>query len=188
MPSPGERARNCILTEWVCFDVIKKREKIFKIPGADEWAGYKDDPEGRQAHSFWFGKSLEDVQKYFGGGRSIQRAGELLFMPRRAFQFYIFAFAQFVMSEAAIGDADAASSFLNFLTAREKRDPGSVAHIYDRLQPAIEFVAESQVRFDAGQDVYGDFRENAAALAKLCGKLFEPPGPLDEMLDPTDDA
>ena len=77
---------------------------------------------------------------------------------------------------------------LDSSTAREKRDPGSVARIYDRLQPTIEFVAESQARFSAGHDVYGDFREKAAALAALCGKIFEPPGPLDEMLDSTDDA
>jgi len=168
--------------------VIKKPEKNFKVPGPEEWAGYKDDLDGRQAHAFWFGKSLEDVQQYFGGVQSIQRGQELLFMPRRAFQFYICAFVQFVMSEAAIGDADTASSLLNFLTAREKRDPGSVAQIYDRLQPTLEFVAESQVRFKAEHDVYGDFRETAAALAALCGKIFEPPGPLDEMLDSTDDA
>ena len=142
----------------------------------------------RNAHAFWFGKSLDDMQPFFEGGQSIQRGQELLYMPQPAFQFYILAFAQYVMSDAAIGDADAASSFLGFLAAREKRDPGSVARIYDRLQPTIEFVAESQARFSAGHDIYGDFREKAAALAALCGKIFEPPGPLDEMLDSTDDA
>ena len=168
--------------------MIEKRKKAVKIPGAEEWAGYKDDLNARAAHAFWFGKSLDDMQPYFGGGQSIQRGQELLYMPQPAFQFYSLAFAQYVMSEAAIGDADAASSFLGFLTAREKRDPGSVARTYDRLQPTIEFVAESQTRFSAGHDIHGDFREKAAALAALCGKIFEPPGPLDEMLDSTDDA
>jgi hypothetical protein len=93
-----------------------------------------------------------------------------------------------VISENAVGDPDAANAFLGFLMEREKRDPGSVAQIYERLQAAIEFVAESQPRFAAEHDAYGDFREKAAELAKRCGKLFEPPGPLDEMLDKTDDA
>jgi hypothetical protein len=168
--------------------MIQKRKVVQKIPGAEEWAGYEDDFTARNAHSFWFGKSLEGMRPYFEGGHSIQRGQELLFMPRGAFEFYVLAFAQYVMSDAAIGDADAASSFLGFLAAREKRDPGSVARIYERLQPTIEFVAESQPRFDAEHDVYGDFREKAATLAKLCGKTIEPPGPLDEMLDPTDDA
>jgi hypothetical protein len=168
--------------------MVNKRQIVAKIPGTEEWAGYKDDLDVRQAHSLWFGKSVDEMQPHFSGGRSIQRADELLFMPRRAFQFYIFAFAQYVRSDTAIGDSDAASCFLRFLTAREKREPGSVAQIYDQLQATLEFVAESQPRFAADHDVYGDFHELAAALAKLCGKTFEPAGPLDEMLDPTDDA
>ena len=168
--------------------MIEKRKKAVKIPGAEDWAGYKDDLNARAAHAIWFGKSLDDMQPYFGGGQSIQRGQDLLFMPQPAFEFYILAFAQYVMSDAAIGDSDAASTFLGFLTAREKRDPGSVARIYDQLQATIEFVAESQSRFSAGHDIYGDFREKAAALAALCGKIFAPPGPLDEMLDSTDDA
>jgi hypothetical protein len=158
-----------------------------KIPGAEEWAEQKD-VDARNVHAFWYGKSLDDVQEFFRGSQSIQRSDELLFMPRRAFQFYIFAFTQYVMSEAAVGDSDAAGSFLRVLIAREKGDPGSVAQIYDQLQATLEFVAESQARFDADHNIYGDFREKAAELAKLCGKEFEPPGPLDEMLDNTDDA
>jgi hypothetical protein len=157
------------------------------IPGPEDWAEQKD-VDARNVHAFWFGKSLDDVQGFFKGSQSIQRGDELLFMPRRAFQFYIFAFTQYVMSEAAVGDADAASSFFKVLIAREKGDPGSVAQIYDQLEATLEFVAESQSRFDADHKIHGDFREKAAEIAKLCGQEFEPPGPLDEMLDKTDDA
>ncbi len=71
--------------------------------GPEDWAGHHD-IDSRNVHAFWFGKSLDEVQQFFSGGRSIQRGQELLFMPRRAFQFYIFAFAQYVMSDAAVGD------------------------------------------------------------------------------------
>ena len=71
-----------------------------KIPGRRGLGGATDDVDARNVHAFWFGKSLDDVQRHFAGGQSIQRGDELLFMPRRAFQFYIFAFAQYVMSEA----------------------------------------------------------------------------------------
>jgi hypothetical protein len=157
------------------------------IPGVEEWAGHSD-VDASNVHAFWFGKSLDEMQEFFPGRQSIQRGEELLFMPRRAFQFYIFAFAQYVMSEAAVGDAEGASSFLKTLTGRETGDPGSVAQIFEQLQTTIEFVAESQSRYGADHNLYGDFREKAAELAKLCGKEFEPPGPLDEMLDNTDDA
>jgi hypothetical protein len=168
--------------------MIVKRKKLERIPGDEDWAGFKDDVSVREAHSFWFGKSLDDVQPFFKDGQSIQRAHELLHMPRRAFQVYVFAFAQHVMSEAAIGDSDAASCFLNNLTAREKRDPGSVAQIFARLEATVDFVAASQARFDADHDIYGDFAEKACELKKLVGATHSPLDPQDQMLDPTDDA
>ncbi|HYJ41234.1 MAG TPA: hypothetical protein VEW08_10600 [Steroidobacteraceae bacterium] len=168
--------------------MIVKRSKVVKIPGNEEWSGYKDDLDARHAHGLWFGKSLDDMQPLFSGGRSIERGSELLFMPRRAFQFYVFAFAQYVMSEAAIGDPDGASCFLNYLTAREKRDPGSVAAIFSRLEQTIDFVAASQARFDASHDIYGDFTEKAEDFRKLIGATHSTHDPEDQMLDPTDDA
>lgn len=168
--------------------MVLKRQKVVKIPGAEDWAGYKDDIDARHAHGYWFGKSLDDMQSHFSGGRSIERGSELLFMPRRAFQFYVFAFAQYVMSDSAIGDSDAASGFLNYLLAREERDPGSVAQIYERLAPAVDFVAGSQPRFDASHDIYGDFAEKAEKLRKLLGTTLALRDPDDQMLDPTDDA
>jgi hypothetical protein len=168
--------------------MIQKRTKVTKIPGAGEWAGYKDDLGAREVHAFWFEKSLDDAQPFFEGGRSIQRAQELLHMPRGIFQFYVFAFTQYVMSEAAVGDSDAASGFLNNLIAREKRDPGSVAQIFARLEPAVDFVAASQSRFDADHDIYGDFPGKACELKKLVGANHSPLDPEDQMLDPTDDA
>jgi hypothetical protein len=159
-----------------------------QIPGPAEWAGYEGDIDARHAHAFWGGKSLQEMQPHFPAGRSIERGDELLFMPRGAFQFYVFAFAQFVMSDAAVGDPDAASSFLNFLIAREKRDPGSVAQVYVRLEAAVDFVAASQARFDASHDIYGDFLEKAAELRELCGTTHSQRDPEEQMLDPTDDA
>jgi hypothetical protein len=168
--------------------VSTRQDAPARIPGPDEWAGYQDDIDARHAHAYWGGKSLEDMQPHFTNGRSIERGDELLFMPRGAFQFYIFAFAKYVMSDVAVGDADAASSFLNFLIGREKRDAGSVAQIYARLEPIVDFVAASQARFDASHQIYGDFAEKAQELRRLCGTTHGPRDPQDQMLDSTDDA
>jgi len=116
-------------------------------------------------------------------------AGEdLLYMSRGAFQQQIFAFAQYVMSDAAIGDSEAASAFLGKLIERERRDPGSVAEIYPRLEPMIDFVAASQARFDASHDEYGDFAEKSEEIKTLLGMTHSPLDPEDQYLDPTDDA
>jgi hypothetical protein len=139
-----------------------------KIPGREEWAGYKSDLDVKNAHQLFFGKSIAEVQQYFEGGQSIQRASELLFVPRPAFQYYVFALAEYLVSEKAIGDSDSASPFLRLLIAREKRDPGSVAQIYTRLAPTVEYVASHQEKYDADVGIYGDFQDHAAELKALC--------------------
>lgn len=144
-------------------------KKTLRIPGAIEWAGYESDLDVKDAHRMMFGKHIEEVQQYFGDIHSISRADELLFMPRGAFQYYVLAFAKFVSSERARGDADSASCFLRLLVAREERDPGSVSQIYDELAPVVEFVAENQARFKAAPEIYGDFREFALKLRMSCG-------------------
>ena len=109
-------------------------------------------------------------------------------MPRRAFQFYVFAFAQYVMSDAAIGDSDGASSLPQLShRAREARPRQRGADLRP-LEPTLNFVAASQARFDASHEIYGDFPEKAAELTKLCGTTHSPRDPEDQMLDPTDDA
>src|SRR5689334_9763538 len=98
-----------------------------RVPTAEDWSGYKADEEVRYAHRLFFGRTTSEVLNLFGGGRGIERASELLYMPRRAFQYYVFAFAEFLMSDAAAGESDDASPFLRLLVGREERDPGSVA-------------------------------------------------------------
>ena len=126
----------------------------------------------KYAHKLFFGKSVPEVIQHFTvSGRCIERADELLFMPRKAFQYYVFAFAEYLRSEESIGEPDAASPFMNLLLNREKKDPGSVMEIYDDLFPAIDFVASNQGRFDANPEIYGSFREKGDALAEMFKKF-----------------
>jgi hypothetical protein len=139
-----------------------------KIPGQIEWSGYQQDLDVKYAHKLMFGKSTSEVRELFGGVRSIERADELLFMPRGAFQYYVFAFAEFLQTDAATGDPDSASPFLRLLVNREQRDPGSVSQIYSEIAPAVEYVAGRQTQFGADKDIYGSFRELAERLKALC--------------------
>lgn len=139
-----------------------------RIPDKSAWAGYTKDLEVKHLYRIFYGKSLEEVQACFGNGRSIERMDELLFSPRQVFQFYVQAFALFLRSEQAIDDADSASPFLSLLEAREKRDPGSVKSIFHLLEDTLDFVTSNQARFDASVEIYGDFKERAQRIRKLC--------------------
>lgn len=147
------------------YSVMNKHERI---PGESAWHGYESDFEVSYMHERFYGKSNADVQKYFGGGRSIERAEELRRAPRPVFQYYVQAFASFVRSKQAAGDSDSASTFLGLLKTREELDPGSVKEIYTSLAECVDFIAGHQDYFDADVDIYGDFRERAKAIREAC--------------------
>lgn len=139
-----------------------------KIPGTKEWAGYEADLDARYARKLYFGKQISEVVGYFAGGRCIERSSELLYMPRGAFQYYIFAFVEYIRSEEAEGDSDAASVFLRLISGREKKDPGSVRAIYRELRADVEFVAANQAYYDASPHIYGSFTELGSQVRDLC--------------------
>jgi hypothetical protein len=147
---------------------MSRSQKHQKVPGKEEWAGYESDLDVKYAHRLMFGKTLDEVQDLFGGTHSIGRADELLFMPRRAFQYYVLAFAQYVMSPNAAGDSDSASAFLRLLVAREERDPDSLSQIVSALRPAIDYIAGNQGYFDADPNIYGSFADMGKRLHALC--------------------
>ena len=139
-----------------------------QIPDKVAWEEYDKDLDVKYLHDMFFGKSIDDVQQYFGGTKSIERMDELLFAPRPVFQYYVHAFAKFVMSDKAVGDSDSASPFLSLLEVREKRDPGSVEEIFESISEALDFVASRQEYFDADVNIYDDFRDRAKRIREVC--------------------
>ena len=63
-----------------------------KIPDKEDWKGSEKDLDVKYFHRLVFGKGIDDVVDLFSGLRSIVRADELLFSPRRVFQYYIFSY------------------------------------------------------------------------------------------------
>lgn len=138
-----------------------------RIPGPEDWRGDPSDFHQRRAHEVLFGKSADEARACFGGGRSIELAQALRYVPRAVFRYYVRAFAMHILSESARGDADGASSFLGLLADREEADPGSVREMYEDLAGAVDFVASHQERFDAESAIYGSFRDRGDALIAL---------------------
>lgn len=139
-----------------------------RLPDDSAWYGYESDLDVRNLHDLFFGKTIDEVQVHFGEGNSIERMDELLFAPRPVFQYYVQAFARFVRSDQAVGDADSASPFLSLLKAREKRDPGSVRKILPLLEDALVLVAHGQAHFDAPVEIYGDFQARVQQIREVC--------------------
>jgi len=141
-----------------------------KIPGYEEWSAHEYNMDALWAYKKLHGKSIEEVKAIYAENEYMASSDDFLYMPRLAFQYYIFAFAEYLRSESARGASDAASVFLNVLIAREEQDSGIVSEIYAELEPTVEFVAENQGHFEADLDIYGSFVHRAEKLRSLCSK------------------
>jgi hypothetical protein len=106
-----------------------KKNKLLKTPSNNDWAGYENDLDLIDLHRLFYGKRIEEVYYYFAEGAYISRADELLYVSKSVFQYYIYAYALYLVSIGK-NDHDAQEGFLYLLIHREKRDRGSVSHIF----------------------------------------------------------
>jgi hypothetical protein len=101
----------------------------------------------------------------------LERVEDLRFMPAVPFQYYMLAFRNFVLSEAALEDelvsADAAHCFLELVASKLTTDPGSILPIVWDLLPAVESVAAQQDRYRAPVAIYGNFVERGHRIKAL---------------------
>jgi len=105
------------------------KNKLLYIPTDTDWKGYEQDLDLIDMHRLVYGKKVEDLYYYFKNGAHISLADELLFSNRKVFQYYIFAFALYLMLMGE-EDIEAQDGFLSLLLNREERDQGSVRQIF----------------------------------------------------------
>ena len=131
-----------------------------EIPTEKDWADYMDDLDAKYAHSIFFGKTNNEVQKYFKRS-PIERSSELSFMPIKPFQYYIFGFKQYIEAgEFNKYDAsDATSCFIRLIEDMLTKKPLFVKPIINELLPTLRYVSENQSSFDASQEIYGNFKD-----------------------------
>lgn len=156
--------------------------KKFKleIPAEKDWDDWTDDPP-RDYVSEWnrgfakqkfSGKSIEQItpllKKSFMSYRD-----EYVDMPRKCFQYYIFAITKILRnyseSEKRLPSiSDMASCFFSIMKVRAEHDPRGLKPIMKLLWPDLVYVANNQKHFSASLEIYGDFRDHLAEIKKLC--------------------
>ena len=142
------------------------------IPSEEDWGNYEDDEDQHDAHQSFSGRDLVEVFPVFARS-AISGTENLRFMPTLPFQYYIFAFCEFLISEEVltlndgVNAADAASCFLGLIIYKLEHQRADIEPIFDELMPYIEYVVSNQSLFDADIDIYGDFKEKFSLIQKL---------------------
>ena len=137
-----------------------------KVPSAADWGGPRVDLDKDHARKMFFGKSIADTQQMFAT-HPIERCEDLQFMPPVPFQYYIHGLKNFLLSNAAKGNPDAASCYLGLIQNKLECDPGTILPVMASLLPSVATVAQRQPFYDAPVSIYGDFREKRDQILRI---------------------
>ena len=145
------------------------------VPSVEDW-GEQGDLDEQYAREIFLGKTLAEVKPDFERC-VLERSDELRYVAPIPFQYYIFAFRNFVLSPELIHDesasswtSDAASSFLNLIEEKLETARDHIRPIMPDLMPAIEYVATHQALYKANEEIYGSFSEKLEKIKKLYEK------------------
>jgi hypothetical protein len=142
---------------------------LMDIPAKRDWENRNDDLDTGCAFKQFGGKSLFEAVELFAEN-ALYYQEDLQWMPKVPFQFYVHAFKEYLLSEEAAEDSDAASCFLRLIKLKLETDPEVVVEIFDSLLPSVRYVAENQKYYDADIKIYGDFQVLLSEIFTLAEK------------------
>jgi hypothetical protein len=126
------------------------------------------DLDQRHAVKTFLGKTPEQAEAMFRQNFLFYQE-DLTYMRTPAFRFYVAPAINYLLSQHARGDSDAASTFCYVLESRLKYDPDALAPIAPVVLDAIEKILADFDRFDCSPETYGDvpgrYRAVAARMA-----------------------
>ncbi len=129
------------------------------IPTEQDWENYLDDLDAEWAHKVFAGKSNDEVQVEFRRSCVIERMGDILSMPIKPFQYYMYGFKQFI-DKGKFDDneaSDAVNCFISLVANVLEKKPGYIKPILNDLMPTLEHISENQLEYEAAIDIYGHF-------------------------------
>jgi hypothetical protein len=131
-----------------------------RLPTADEINVF-DSIDERCARKNFLGKDLEQAQSLFR--ENFRRYQEdLMWMGPIAFRFYVPAAINYLQSEEADYDADAANSFCTLIEFRLDYEPTEIAPVKSILREGILGILKDFDRYES--EMYGDVVERYRVL------------------------
>jgi hypothetical protein len=138
-----------------------------KIPSKNDW-GDLSDRDVFEAFEYFSDKSNDELQIAFKSN-VLQRCSNLRWMPIYPFSYYIFGLKQYIESnDYGLFDLpDAVSCFIELVEEKAVNYQDEMKIMYPKLKGFIEHLVSNQIKYEADVDIYGDFKENAARIARL---------------------
>jgi hypothetical protein len=138
------------------------------IPTEEDWGNYKDNLDSNYTHKTFYGKSNHEMQQKFKEN-VIELVEDLRWMPEKAFQYYMIGFRDYVMSDefGFYDEADSTCCFLELIIQKLEEQPTHIIPILPDLIEAAEYIGKNQSKYDADEDLYGNFNDKLNKIKEL---------------------
>lgn len=135
------------------------------IPTEHDWHSEEWNPDTGWAYANFHKKTMEEAVRLFEDNAFGYQA-DLMYMPSRVIGFYLKAYIAYLMSDAAMGDPDAASCFIALIEFRLQIKRDDIEGLWASIEPVFKRLAERQADFDAEWAIYGSFRSRIHEIVR----------------------
>lgn len=142
------------------------------IPTLSDWGEIDPvDYDAQYAFDKYINKSIDDMMEMLRSSL-MERAFELQYMPDKVFNYYILGLKKYI-EETPLNDdtSTAVSIFFNLIEERVDKEPNAIKEVYSELKPLIYQIASNQEKFDADEDIYGNFMDKYNLIESKMSKL-----------------
>ncbi len=142
-----------------------------KLPSHKDFCSHKIlYPDEEVAIEHFLGKTLKEAKKLFIEN-DLYYADDLRWMGKKAFQYYLPAFVDFITSNDMNISSDTLNSFVSLLKSKLEYDIESIKSCRTILIETLKYCLENYLKFNVDIEVYGDLKGEVSALLQLVKKL-----------------
>ncbi len=135
---------------------------VTRLPTEEEINVF-DSLDERVAVKHFLGKDLAQATSLFREN-FLRYQEDLMWMGPIAFQFYVRAAIEYLLSEDADNDADAVNTFCGLIEFRLKNDASEIAAAKTIMREGIRLILEGFDRYGCAHEVYADIAKRYREL------------------------
>ena len=124
----------------------------------------------KQAIEHFLGKTFDDAKKLFKKN-DLYYADDLRWMEEKAFQFYLPAFIEFIMSDDRNVSSDTLTSFLSLLRSKLEYELDAIKSCRSILIKSLEYCIHNYSKFDVDIEIYGDLKNEIFKILNIIREI-----------------
>ena len=127
-------------------------------------------PDEKKAVDHFLGKSLDDAKNLFSEN-DLYYADDLRWMGEKAFQYYLPAFIDFIMSDNVNISSDSLNNLVSLLRSKIENEMSTIKACKLFLLESLVYCVQNYSKFEVDTKIYGDLKRELLDIMKIIKSL-----------------